>query len=212
MPNAAVDGRRVPRQERAMLTREHILDTAAQLFTERGIANTSTNRIAAEAGVSIGTLYRYFADRTVIVQELIQRLMASGEKHFRQSVLDRDGETILEVATIALEVMTDEIMSNAGLVRALVAGAQYYSSGISEFEPRLLEVSTNLVSHAFGDGDELLHDAMATAMVNTTFAAVLRAATLDSDSGDHREVAQMTARLIAAAAQAELAARHPPAR
>ncbi|MFJ2838152.1 TetR/AcrR family transcriptional regulator [Nocardia sp. NPDC087230] len=53
--------RRQPSQDRAKETRDHILDTAAELFGSHGVAQTSTNRIAAEAGVSIGTLYRYFA-------------------------------------------------------------------------------------------------------------------------------------------------------
>ncbi len=73
MPSKAVAPRRRPTQERAKATREHILGTTARLFGERGIADTSTNRIAAAAGVSIGTVYRYFSDRAVMVEELLRR-------------------------------------------------------------------------------------------------------------------------------------------
>lgn len=86
MPSKAVGQRRRPTQERAKATREHILDTAARLFGERGIADTSTNRIAAEAGVSIGTVYRYFADRAVLVEELLARLLETIERRFTQQV------------------------------------------------------------------------------------------------------------------------------
>ncbi|MGY1941755.1 TetR/AcrR family transcriptional regulator, partial [Nocardia gipuzkoensis] len=75
MPQKAARQRRRPTQQRAKETREQILDTAARLFGESGIAETSTNRIAAEAGLSIGTVYRYFPDRTAIVDELLERLL-----------------------------------------------------------------------------------------------------------------------------------------
>ncbi|MGW0325589.1 TetR/AcrR family transcriptional regulator [Nocardia sp. NPDC003183] len=55
--------RRQPTQDRAEATRNQILDAAPELFGERGITETSTNRIAVAAGVSIGTVYRYFSDR-----------------------------------------------------------------------------------------------------------------------------------------------------
>ncbi|MEU4707149.1 TetR/AcrR family transcriptional regulator [Nocardia salmonicida] len=60
----------MPTQDRAKATRNQILDAAAELFGERGITETSTNRIAAAAGVSIGTVYRYFSDRSRMVDEL----------------------------------------------------------------------------------------------------------------------------------------------
>ncbi|MFD8103208.1 TetR/AcrR family transcriptional regulator [Nocardia fluminea] len=75
MPHRADQPRKRPQQTRAKETRARILDAAAQLFGDRGIANTSTNRIAAEACMSIGTLYRYFPDREEIVKELAMVLL-----------------------------------------------------------------------------------------------------------------------------------------
>ncbi|MEV6221173.1 helix-turn-helix domain-containing protein [Nocardia fluminea] len=70
MSSHADQQRKRPQQDRAKETKARILEVAAQLFGDRGIGNTSTNRIAAEAGTSIGTLYRYFTDREEIVKEL----------------------------------------------------------------------------------------------------------------------------------------------
>ncbi|WP_246011393.1 TetR/AcrR family transcriptional regulator [Nocardia mexicana] len=208
-PPRPVVRHRSPRQERAKATREHILNTAAQLFAERGVANTSTNRIAAEAGVSIGTVYRYFTDRTVMVEELIQGLMEHAEQRLRQSWLDREGKTILEVTGRTLEVIVNEVTPNAELVRALVAGVHFYRSGIPDFEPRLRELATELIVQTVGPGDDRLYDAMSFAMINTGFAAVLRAATLDLGTTERTQVLDMTARLIAAACEAEIAALAP---
>ncbi|WP_282783402.1 TetR/AcrR family transcriptional regulator [Nocardia sp. CC201C] len=69
MPTKATARQRRPTQQRALDTRQLILDTSANLFGQRGIVNTSTNRIVAETGISIGTVYRHFPDRTVIAHE-----------------------------------------------------------------------------------------------------------------------------------------------
>src|SRR5690349_10092317 len=129
MPSKAVGQRRRPTQERAKETRQHILDTAARLFGERGIENTSTNRIAAEAGLSIGTVYRYFADRTVIVEELLERLLESIERRFTER-LDRADRSVEEMTADILAAICEELVDNAKLVRALAAGVQFYNSGI----------------------------------------------------------------------------------
>ena len=41
---------------------EKIYDAFFRLVSERGYGKTSTNHVAEEAGVSIGTVYRYFPD------------------------------------------------------------------------------------------------------------------------------------------------------
>jgi AcrR family transcriptional regulator len=52
---------------------EVVLDAAAQVLTQRGYAAATTNRIAAAAGVSVGTVYEYFASKDGIFEALIQR-------------------------------------------------------------------------------------------------------------------------------------------
>lgn len=54
--------RRLPRQKRSQLVFERIIDTAKLLFEQHGYAYVSTNQIAARAGVSIGSVYQYFAN------------------------------------------------------------------------------------------------------------------------------------------------------
>ncbi|WP_433621862.1 TetR/AcrR family transcriptional regulator [Nocardia sp. CA-120079] len=207
MPPKAVGQRRRPTQERARATREHILDAAAKLFGERGIADTSTNRIAAEAGVSIGTVYRYFADRSVIVEELLRRLLENVERRFTERVFGLSDKPMLEMITGILEVITDELVANARLVRALVAGVQFYSSGIPELEPRLRLLVKLLLIQLLGPGDDHEYDVMTFVLINTGFAAVLRASALEVDSRERKEAIEMTARMITAMAEAEIKAR-----
>ncbi|MDE1673247.1 TetR/AcrR family transcriptional regulator [Nocardia gipuzkoensis] len=197
---------RRPTQERAKATREHILDTAARLFGERGIANTSTNRIAAEAGVSVNTVYRHFTDRAVMVDELLERLLENIEQHLIRSVSDSAGRTVLELAITILEAITDELVASASLVRALAGGLAYYNSSLPEFEPRLRALLKVLLIQVLGPGNEDAHHAIAFVLINVGFAAAVRAALLDADTGARQEVIVMTARLIAAGAEAEIEA------
>ncbi|MFF7939372.1 TetR/AcrR family transcriptional regulator [Nocardia gamkensis] len=203
MPPKAVGQRRRPTQERAKATREHILDTAARLFGERGIANTSTNRIAVEAGVSIGTVYRYFADRAVLVEELLERLLETIERRFTQQVFNLSEKSIPQIVSDILQVITAELVANAQLVRALVGGVQFYSSGIPEFEPRLRLLVKVMLIQILGPGDDHEYDVMTFVMINTGFAAVLRASALDVDSRARAEAIDMTGRMIGAWMEAE---------
>ncbi|GAA2642050.1 putative transcriptional regulator, TetR family protein [Paractinoplanes durhamensis] len=55
---------------------DRILAAAAQVLEERGYAGLSTNRVADRAEVSVGSLYRYFADKNELIEELRARSSA----------------------------------------------------------------------------------------------------------------------------------------
>lgn len=67
--------KRAPRQKRAKETYERILEVAARLLVEIGVERISTNLIAAEAGIKVPTLYRYFPNKYAVLMALGDRLM-----------------------------------------------------------------------------------------------------------------------------------------
>lgn len=69
--------RKSPRQERSRLTVERILDAAARIFQEQGYVGTTTNEIADEAEVSVGSLYQYFPNKDAILVALTRRHIES---------------------------------------------------------------------------------------------------------------------------------------
>ncbi|MGG4774390.1 TetR/AcrR family transcriptional regulator [Paenalcaligenes sp. Me52] len=65
--------RKSPRQARSKALVTAILDATAQVLVERGYAGTSTNLIAARAGVSIGSVYQYFPNKDSLIAALRER-------------------------------------------------------------------------------------------------------------------------------------------
>ncbi|WP_318767651.1 TetR/AcrR family transcriptional regulator [Lactiplantibacillus carotarum] len=59
-------------QKRGRAKKDQILVTSRQLFTDKNYFNVSTNEIARQAGVSIGTLYAYFSSKEDILIELLK--------------------------------------------------------------------------------------------------------------------------------------------
>jgi AcrR family transcriptional regulator len=60
-------------QKRSQATVEALLDATARVLTREGYDRASTNRIAATAGVSVGSLYQYFPNKEALVAALVAR-------------------------------------------------------------------------------------------------------------------------------------------
>lgn len=68
--------RRQPRQARGQQRVAQILDAAELLFAEQGYEGASTNAIAAQAGVPIGSIYQFFPNKEAILHGLAARYRA----------------------------------------------------------------------------------------------------------------------------------------
>jgi AcrR family transcriptional regulator len=64
--------RRRPKQARAVATRDLIFEATAQILERDGEQALNTNRIAERAGLSVGTIYQYFPDKTSILVAMAQ--------------------------------------------------------------------------------------------------------------------------------------------
>jgi AcrR family transcriptional regulator len=96
--------RKRPRQERSEATVDAILEGAARLFIEEGYIAATTNRIAAEAGISVGSLYQYFPSKDAIAVELVRR--------FRQSRLEALGAQLALVGDKPLEQVVGALFTS----------------------------------------------------------------------------------------------------
>ncbi len=72
--------RRVPSQARSQARVGRLLDAAERIILRDGIDALSTHRIAAEAGVPIGTVYQFFADKQGVVDALARSYIEGSEQ------------------------------------------------------------------------------------------------------------------------------------
>src|SRR5689334_7378386 len=85
------------RNETVLDRRTQILEAAMTCFAECGFHQTSMHDISAEAGISVGLIYRYFKNK----EEVIAALAAEHKKDIAE-LLERAGEapTLLEAMEI----------------------------------------------------------------------------------------------------------------
>lgn len=75
--SAIENARKVPRQQRSRVSVDCILEAAIQVLEADGETGFNTNAVAERAGVSVGTLYRYFPDKRSILTALAARETAA---------------------------------------------------------------------------------------------------------------------------------------
>jgi AcrR family transcriptional regulator len=70
---AQTNPRKDPSQERSRATVDALVEATARILVRESFDRASTNRIAEEAGVSIGSLYQYFPSKEALVGAVIDR-------------------------------------------------------------------------------------------------------------------------------------------
>ena len=60
-------------QERSRATVDALIEATARILVREGFDSASTNRIAEQAGVSVGSLYQYFPGKEALVAAVIER-------------------------------------------------------------------------------------------------------------------------------------------
>jgi len=73
MTSTTPSPRRLPLQSRSQHTVQRVLDAASSLLQQMPLEELTTTRIAAEAGLSIGGLYRFFPDKQTIIDAIAVR-------------------------------------------------------------------------------------------------------------------------------------------
>jgi AcrR family transcriptional regulator len=68
-----INPRKSALQRRSRVTVNALLEATARILIREGFDKASTNRIAAVAGVSVGSLYQYFPSKEALVAALIDR-------------------------------------------------------------------------------------------------------------------------------------------
>ena len=115
--NSAPRMRKAPVQLRAVATVETIFEATARIVENEGETALTTNRIAAEAGFSIGTLYQYFPSKEAVVLAMIQRQRDRVQSDI-QALLDAGVAAHLPVRDVVRQIVRLMVKSFGGESRA----------------------------------------------------------------------------------------------
>lgn len=70
--------------------KERIQEAALQLFAEQGYAATSTSKVAKEAGVSEGLIFRHFGNKEGLLRALLEDGRERIKKYFADIILEEN--------------------------------------------------------------------------------------------------------------------------
>ena len=99
--------RKIATQERSRATVDALVDATARILVAEGFDKASTNRIAAVAGVSIGSLYQYFPGKEALVAAVIERhqqeIMQAVRGELAEVLADRVDEGVRKLVAAAVK-------------------------------------------------------------------------------------------------------------
>ena len=108
------------RQPRGQARIEQILDAATLVFAEKGYEATTTNAIAARAGISPGSLYQFFANKEAIAEGLAERYVREMVAVDTEALSDLDDLPLDRALDLAIDRLVAANVSDPGL-KALLA-------------------------------------------------------------------------------------------
>jgi AcrR family transcriptional regulator len=99
--------RKKARQERSRATVGALVEATARILVREGFDKASTNRIAAMAGVSVGSLYQYFPSKEALVAAVIERhqqeIMQLVRGELAQAANQRIAQGVRTLVTMAVK-------------------------------------------------------------------------------------------------------------
>jgi len=99
-----VEPRKRPRQGRAKVTVESIVEATAQVLLEHGYDKFTTARAAERAGVSIGSLYQYFPNKAALASAVIDRCCENFLASFRSAMPHGTRPALAETVEAMIDV------------------------------------------------------------------------------------------------------------
>jgi AcrR family transcriptional regulator len=112
--------RKAPVQARSRQMVDSLLEATARTVAERGLAETTTNHIAARAGVSVGSLYQYFAGKEALLDALSDKLSGDLGQLLQQHLQEKLDAEVTVVLRDLLGAVFDFFEADSGLYLELL--------------------------------------------------------------------------------------------
>lgn len=151
--------RKSPRQARSAATVEAIYTATIQVLLAQGVSRLTTTRVAARAGVSVGTMYQYYPHKQALLFAVVERqleMITAAMLAAAERLEGREISAVAEGVALAwLEAKTSDIIAS----RAIYGIAAEFDLGevMQRAMARMMEVIKGLLLAApdaqFADPD-----------------------------------------------------------
>ncbi|MGO2750855.1 MAG: TetR/AcrR family transcriptional regulator [Pseudoclavibacter sp.] len=138
-----------PKQARSVRSRQLILDAARGVVEDVGIDGLTLAMVASRAGVAVGTVYNRFADRTHLIEEVVEEWTLEVSARFSDSVI----ETALRDPRARLEALVDLFRRNSPFIRQILIHSPLMPGIADIVTPWLEREKSRLVSDLSRDSE-----------------------------------------------------------
>ncbi|MGO4338473.1 TetR family transcriptional regulator [Labrys sp. KB_33_2] len=123
-PTTAPLPRRAPVQQRSRERMDRILAVATAMIGARGSDQLKMGEVAEQAGISIGSLYQYFPDKSAIIRSLAERCSAESRRCIEDALTQVQSVAELETAYGSLIDIYYDIYRAEPVMRDIWSGTQ----------------------------------------------------------------------------------------
>ena len=106
-----------PQTGAAELTRQRLIRAALELFTTRGYHDTTTAQIAKKAGIAEGTIYRHFASKQQLVNDLYRAAQRWATKVAQEAARNPDARAARAQLTAVAHGLLDGAEHDTAVVK-----------------------------------------------------------------------------------------------
>src|SRR3954451_3584371 len=143
-----VDATDHPLRKDAERNRQRILEAARELFAARGLGVT-LNDVAHHAGVGVGTVYRRFPDKEMLIDTLFQEQLDEWARIYEEGLHDPDPwHAVVSTHERALELWAH----NRGL-KEILLGSPHASERATQQRAQLHPLAAKLIERAQAAGE-----------------------------------------------------------
>ncbi len=111
-PMTLLEPRKSPVQARSTASVDAILDATIQVLLSVGKERLTTTRVALRAGVSVGTLYQYFPNKSAMLQAVLRRHLDAVTGCVERVCKEQRGNTLQQMATALSTAFLDAKMQH----------------------------------------------------------------------------------------------------
>lgn len=160
----ALQARKQPLQSRSKATVDAIRQASFQVLIAHGLDGTTTTRVAERAGVSVGTLYQYYRNRSTMLAGLLEWHLGTVAGAVEDASARMRGAALADAADALVEAFVSAKLEHAEISLALYAIAEMHG-GAELIAAAKLRMETAIAALLAATADARFDDPQAVAGV-----------------------------------------------